>query len=149
MFNQEKHQEKIEMIEAQAAGKYDCAGLYSISIGDNLVYIGKSAEVKNRIGFHLMNIMDSDSDDYNSHKYEVLREAKERGLPISFDLIYKSEETDEEKIKEDIGYKEGEFIRKYFPPLNYQIPKVNNYKSFTVQKSAKTITLDEIMAQNS
>ena len=36
-------------------------------------------------------------------------------------------------------------IRQYLPVLNYQIPKEENYKSFTVNKEANTITLDQIM----
>lgn len=145
MVNKEKLQEKMEIIDQAAPGKYDCAGLYSISIGDKIVYIGKSTDCKQRIGSHLLNIQEEDSENYNSNKYIVLREAWQKGLPISFQLIYKSE-VEEDEIGDDIGFKEGEYIRKYFPPLNYQIPKKDNYKKFTVQKAAKTITLDEIVA---
>jgi len=31
-------------------------------------------------------------------------------------------------IEEEIGEKEGEFIRRHLPPLNYQIPKAENWR---------------------
>lgn len=142
MFNKEKLQERMDMIEAQAPGKYQGAGLYSISVGDKLVYIGKSTDLKKRLGSHLLNILD-DGEDKDSNKYKVLREANKRGLPISFDLIYKAES---ENYEDEIGIMEGALIREYLPPLNYQIPREDNYRRFTVQKTAKTITLEEIVA---
>ena len=148
MYNQKAYQAQIDAIEALAPGKYNCAGIYSISIGGKLVYIGKSNDVKTRIAFHIMNLTDQSIREYHSHKYDVIREAVERKIIVKFDLLYKAKEIDEEKIQEEIGIKEGELIRKYMPPLNYQIPKEENYKGYNIQKTAKTITLDEIMADS-
>lgn len=45
----------------------------------------------------------------------------------------------------DIGVQEGKWIRELRPPLNYQIPKEENCRSYTRNESARTITLDEIL----
>lgn len=148
MYNQKAYQAQMDAIEALAPGKYNCAGIYSISIGGKLVYIGKSNDVKTRITFHIMNLTDQSTRDYYSHKYDVIREAVGRKIIVEFDLLYKAKEIDEEKVQEEIGIKEGELIRKYMPPLNYQIPKEENYKRYNIQRTAKTITLDEIMADS-
>ena len=145
MINELKIKQNKERVKEAVNDKYDCPGLYSISIGDKLVYIGKSKSIIDRIGFHIWDIEDEEAESYNSHKYEIMREAIRRGKRISFELIYKSEETDEDKIEEDIGYQEGVYIRKYLPPLNYQIPKEDNWRKFSVNKKAKTIKLDELL----
>lgn len=145
MYNQKEYEAQIAMIEASAPGKYDCAGIYSISIGGKMVYIGKSNNIKTRIAFHILNLSDVSSREYGAHKYQIIRDAIGKNLIIKFDLLYKAKEIEENKIKEEIGIKEGELIRKYMPPLNYQIPKKENYKKYEVQKTARTISLDEIM----
>ena len=76
------------------------------------------------------------------HKYKILKEAKENDLRIKFDVLYYAKNWHWLYIIEEIGEKEGFFIRQYLPVLNYQIPKEENYKSFTVNKEANTITLD-------
>jgi hypothetical protein len=48
--------------------KYLRAGLYSISIGDKLVYIGKSTDCLKRIASHIANIQQGD----RSHEYEIM-----------------------------------------------------------------------------
>ena len=57
----EKNQEYSTLIDTCAPGKYDCAGLYSISIGNKLVYIGKSVNIKNRLCNHLLNINEEEA----------------------------------------------------------------------------------------
>ena len=146
MFNTEEMAKCYQIVDSQAKGKYDGACIYSISIGDQLVYIGKSTDARTRIAAHIMNIEFKDAEAYNSHKYQILREAKQRGIKVSFDVIYRSQETDPDKINEDIGYQEGVFIRKYLPPLNYQIPKEENWHKFSTNKKATTVTVDEILA---
>lgn len=137
--------EKADLIREQLEGKglaakYEHAGIYSISIGDKLAYIGKSKDMLSRVAAHIGNIEDD-----KSHKYKVLAEAKAKGYDISFDVMYVSKKTDEEEIIEDIGYMEGVLIRNYMPPLNTQIPKEGNWRCFNVNKRAKQITLEEIM----
>ena len=81
---------------------------------------------------------------YNqSHKYRILNLAKFMGYDIHFDVIYISSTSG--NVDDDIGMKEGEYIRALLPPLNYQIPNKNNYHHFTVNKKAKNITLMEIL----
>ena len=57
----EKNQEYSTLIDTCAPGKYDCAGLYSISIGNKLVYIGKSVNITNRLCNHLLNINEEEN----------------------------------------------------------------------------------------
>lgn len=57
--------------------RYQKAGLYSIHIEDKLVYIGKSRNMLKRLASHMANTETS-----KSHKYEILRQARDRGLKI-------------------------------------------------------------------
>jgi hypothetical protein len=41
---------------------------------------------------------------------------------------------------EEIGQKEGELIRQHLPPLNTQIPKETNWRTWEV----KTLNADEV-----
>ena len=43
-------------------------------------------------------------------------------------VMYAARSTTPAAIEEEIGEKEGEFIRRYLPPLNYQIPKAENWR---------------------
>ena len=43
-------------------------------------------------------------------------------------------------ITEEIGQKEGELIRRHLPPLNTQIPKASNWRTWEV----KTLNADEV-----
>lgn len=121
--------------------KYLRAGLYSISIGDKLVYIGKSTDCLKRIASHIANIQEGD----RSHKYEIMRQAIDVGQPIIFDYIYSPTGTN---IDDEIGIQEGVFIRRELPCLNQQIPKEDNYHKYTINHKAQTITLNEILGQN-
>ena len=144
MYVKEKYEEYLNLIEEQAPQKYGKPGIYSISIGNILVYIGKSHNTKERIAAHLCAINEY-SDKKNANKYVVLREAVKEKMQIHFDILYISDKEDEKSIEEDIGYQEGVFIRQYLPPLNYQIPKEKDWHKFTTNKNAKTVSLREIM----
>ena len=95
--------------------KYKHAGIYSISIEGHLVYIGKSTNMLVRIAFHLQHIQLNTEP---SHKYDILREARERGLPITFNVLYLAKETAKEAQEEELGKKEAELIHQYNPVLN-------------------------------
>ena len=129
-----------ELKERGLEEKYNHAGIYSISIEGRLVYIGKSTNMLQRIASHLIAIQRE-----TNHKYSILREANENHYQIQFDVMYYTKRKREEAIKNDIGKREGYLIRKHKPALNYQIPREDNYKYYTVNKKAKTITLQEIM----
>lgn len=113
--------------------KYEKYGVYSISIDDVLVYVGKSENMLVRIATHIDEIERSQP---RCNKYKVLKEAKQRGYKINFDVLYAGG---------DIGVQEGKWIRELRPPLNYQIPKEENCRNYTRNETARTITLDEIL----
>lgn len=128
-----------QLIEMGLQNKYGKPGVYSISIEDKLVYIGKAKDMLIRIANHLREIETNSK----SNKYRVLRQAQTAGHKISFDVMYYSLLL-EDQIEQDIGNKEGELIRQYLPPLNYQIPKKEDFRKYEVNKSAKYITLSQI-----
>lgn len=116
--------------------KYDKAGCYCIKIQNRIVYVGKSKNMLVRLGQHLACI-----ERPQKNMYEVLQQAKKEGLKIGFDVLYYSKSQTEEQMFQEIGEEEGRLIRELRPILNYQIPKEENYKSYTVNKLAKTADL--------
>jgi hypothetical protein len=60
-------------------------------------------------------------------------------------VIYYAKGQTESAIVNEIGEKEGQFIRAQLPVLNYQIPKEEDWHKYTVNKTAATITLEEIL----
>lgn len=140
-YQEDRVNQKIEELTKMGLyEKYGHPGIYTISIESKLVYIGKSMDMLKRVAQHIIEI-----EEPTNHKYKILRQAKDEGYKIGFDVIYNAIETEEQKIFDEIGEEEGNQIRKYFPQLNYQIPKKNNYHSYFTNKHAKTITLEEIM----
>lgn len=129
-----------ELKEKGLEQKYGKPGIYKISIEDKLVYIGKARDMLIRIANHLTEL----EQNTKSNKYKVLRQAKTAGRKINFDVMYYSLCPIGEDIDKDIGFMEGELIRFYKPPLNYQIPKKEDYRKYEVNKSAKYITLEQI-----
>ncbi len=91
--------------------KYAASGIYCIKVNQKIVYIGKSKSMWDRIANHIWGI------NYTKRKkYELLRAAKAEGdLEISFDVL-------EYVPIEELDKAEGEWIRKYMPLLNTQIP---------------------------
>lgn len=78
-------------------------------------------------------------------KYRVLAEARRYGHHIRFSVLYTAAAGNPKAITEEIGQKEGEYIRRYLPPLNYQIPKEENWREFNTNPRAMTITLDDLL----
>ena len=74
------------------------------------------------------------------NKYKVLAEAKRRKMIVSFDVLYSAKNNIRTDIEEEIGEREGYYIRKLMPSLNYQIPKEEDCNKYTVNKKAKDIT---------
>lgn len=145
MYNQQQMAQCYKIIKDQSQDKFNGACIYSISIDDKIVYIGKSTNGLHRIASHMMNIDYPGSESYNSHKYKIMREAKQKGHIVKFDVMYRSQEKDPKKIDQDIGQQEGILIRQYMPVLNYQIPKEEDWHKFTTNKLATQITLDQIL----
>ena len=104
------------------AAKYEFAGIYCIKVDNEIVYIGKSANMLRRIAEHYAGIQMG-----TEKKYRILAEARRKGHNISFDVLhYATGRTRVDKLAE-IGEKEGEYIRKHNPILNTQIPKAEDW----------------------
>lgn len=126
--------------------KYSTSGIYGIfailgnedSQGSQrkLLYIGKSKNMLKRIAAHFTHINYPYCKESEEHKYQILRLLHKCGFQIQFDVL---EYTNISLLDQ----KEGEYIRKYEPPLNYQIPKPEG--GWTVNRKAKTITVKEII----
>lgn len=129
--------DKYEQQIIQATGdKYQSPGIYSISVNNHLVYIGKSKNMVNRIASHMYNINCKEAQEAKAKKYRFLRAIKEE-YPIQFDVVEYGEEGD------DIGNKEALWINKLEPILNLQIPKLENYHSYVVNKRVKELGYKE------
>lgn len=114
------------------ANKYRHAGIYCIKIDADIVYIGKSANMLRRIAEHYVGIKTG-----SEKKYRILAEARRRGHPITFDVLYYAKSKGIANQLAEIGEKEGEYIRQYMPILNTQIPKAedwNKYESKSVDE---------------
>ena len=117
------------------AAKYEFAGIYCIKVDETIVYIGKSGNMLRRIAQHYAGIQRQ-----TEKKYAVLAEARRRGHNINFDVLYYAQSTRYADKLAEIGQKEGEYIRKYQPILNTQIPKEEDWKHFEVREiDAQTI----------
>ena len=106
--------------------KYEHAGIYSISIDDKLVYIGKSHNMLKRFAQHIVEINRE-----KGKKYIILAENKRLGHSINFDVMYYATNSEYDAITEEIGEKEGELIREFMPMLNTHIPDKDNWKKYT------------------
>ena len=109
------------------APKYDHAGIYCIKIDATIVYIGKSHNMLKRVSQHYAAIMGQ-----TEKKYRIFAEAQRKGHSINFDVLYHAAETYYPAVKNEIGQKEGEYIRQYKPILNTQIPREDDWRKFDV-----------------
>lgn len=110
------------------AAKYEFAGIYCIKIDQEIVYIGKSGNMLRRIAQHYAGIQKE-----TEKKYRILAEARRRGHNINFDVLYYAKSHRYADKLAEIGEKEGEYIHKYNPILNTQIPKENDWSHFDVR----------------
>lgn len=123
--------------------KYQKPGIYCIKINQQIVYVGKSTNMLNRLAAHSLEIQDGFWS--KSNKYRVLYQAYIReDCQIDFDCLYVSVE-EGDKMLDDIGEQEARLINELRPALNYQIPSIGDYKHYTTNKKAKYITLAEIL----
>lgn len=131
--------ERLKELEEKVRNKYgkqfDCGGIYAVLLEGKIVYIGKSIHMTERIAEHMYAIESNDP----GHKYQVMKQALIAGYKVEVKKIQRCD------VKNNIGDLEGIWIRHYMPPLNYQIPKENDYQHFTIQNTAKTITLEELL----
>ena len=107
--------------------KFDHAGVYCIRIDGRIVYIGKSQNMLLRMAQHKIAIQQK-----KECKYRILAEAQRTGHRVRFDVLYDASSFGQDAIKEEIGRMEGEFIRRYRPLLNTQIPHADDWHRFDV-----------------
>ena len=67
-------------------------------------------------------------------KYRIMAEAERKGHPITFDVLYYAKSRRYADKLAEIGEKEGEYIRKYNPILNTQIPKAENWERWDINE---------------
>lgn len=120
--------------------KFLNAGIYSISINNKIVYVGKSTNMLYRMAEHWVSMSNP-----KENKYKVLAEAKRRRYNVKFNVLYSAKSQTKEEIEEEIGEREGYYIRLLMPSLNCQIPTEENWRKYTVNKGALNISLDQIM----
>lgn len=127
-------------IQQEWSKKFQCSGVYSITVNSKIVYVGKSKDILYRMAEHWASMGNS-----KENKYKVLAEAHRRNYSVRFNVLYTAKSKTRAEIEEEIGEREGYFIRLYQPPLNTQIPKEENWRSYTVNRGALNISLDDIM----
>lgn len=120
------------------SSKYEHAGIYCIKIDNAIVYIGKSTNMLRRVAQHYVGIKKQDKP-----KYRIIAEVQRKGHSIGFDVLYYAQETNFAAITEELGAKEGEYIRQYRPCLNTQIPKESDWRKFEINK----VNAKEILAE--
>lgn len=62
-----------------------------------------------------------------------MNEARRKGHDITFDVLYYATQTRYADIIDEIGSKEGEYIRQYQSVLNTQIPKAEDWNKYDVR----------------
>ena len=109
--------------------KYERPGIYCIKLNDQIVYIGKSQNMLERVAAHYVGIKTG-----SEKKQRILAEAQRRGYTVRFDVLYYAKATTRYSIIEEIGQTESELIRQYRPLLNTQIPKAEDWRKWDVKK---------------
>lgn len=122
--------------------KYEHPGIYCIKLNDQIVYIGKSQNMLERIAAHYVGVKTG-----SERKYRLLAEAQRKGYPVQFDVLYYAKETKWLDIIEEIGQKEGELIRQYRPILNTQIPKEENWRQWDLNKVDAGEALEQLLEE--
>ena len=79
------------------------------------------------------------------HKYQILAEAKRNGQAVCFDVLCYCSALNRSELLKELGETEGQFIRRYHPPLNTQIPKESDWRKYDYNADTSTVTLDEIL----
>lgn len=140
-YQERKEQNRIEQerLSKYKQEKYGKPGIYCIKINGKIVYIGKSIYMLSRVEYHTRHTMVGKSE----KKYKILNQAFKKGYTIDYDVLYYSPRKMENAIKNDIGKKEGVYIRRYKPCLNTQIPKVEDWHKWEYNPIAQNITFEE------
>ena len=121
--------------------QYKHPGIYGIYINGHLVYIGKSTDMLWRLAEHYVGVKAQ-----SSHKYRLIAEAKRRGFAVTYKPLYYAVNGTRLEIQEEIGQKESEYIRKYRPILNAQIPNEDEWKQYEFNHAAADLSAEEFIA---
>ena len=120
------------------APKYEHPGIYCIKVEGQILYIGKSENMLKRVAEHYVGIRIG-----SEKKYRLLSEIQRNGHPIEFDVLYYAQKKRASEIREEIGRKEGEYIRQFRPVLNTQIPKEEDWRKWDVNM----VDAEKVLAQ--
>ena len=74
-----------------------------------------------------------------------MAEARRKGHSIGFDVLYYAKSSRYADKLAEIGEKEGEYIRKYNPILNTQIPKAENWERWDTKTVDAKSVLESIL----
>ena len=122
------------------AEKYEHPGIYCIKLDETIVYIGKSKNMLKRVAQHYVGCKSQ-----KEKKYQILAETVRKGHTVQFDVLYYARETQYWRLKEEIGTKEGYYIRKYMPALNTQIPHKDDWRKFDMHTIDAVEVLDKLL----
>lgn len=125
--------------------KYNKPGIYCIKVQGQIVYIGKSLNMLSRIAQHIFEI---NRNKQKSHKYQVLRQIKDKGVNIQFDVLRKCYAKTATELYDALGDAEAWYIQQYKPALNYQLPHIGDYDNYDVNADAQRITAYEIIERS-
>ena len=81
----------------------------------------------------------------SERKYRILAEAQRKGQTVGFDVLYYAKSRNRVDKMVEIGEKEGEFIRKYQPVLNTQIPKEDDWHQYDTQTIDAKAVLENLL----
>ena len=74
-----------------------------------------------------------------------MAEAKRKEHRVNFDVLYYAKSRSKVDKMVEIGEKEGEFIRKYQPVLNTQIPKEDDWHQYDTQTVDAKAVLENLL----
>ena len=121
--------------------KYEHAGIYCIKLDNLVVYIGKSKNMLERVSQHYVGIRKG-----SERKYRIIDEVQRKtGCPVGFDVLYYAKAQTPRGIEEEIGEKEGEFIREHRPILNTQIPKAEDWHRWEISEVHAKEVLNQLL----
>ena len=75
-------------------------------------------------------------------KYRIMSEARRKGHNITSDVLYYANGRRYAEKMAEIGEKEGEYIRRYRPILNAQIPKDSDWTKWDLTGLGKVVKVE-------
>ena len=74
-----------------------------------------------------------------------MAEARRKGHNIGFDVLYYAQRKGTANQLLEIGQKEGEYIRKFTPVLNTQVPKEEDWSKWDISEVDASVVLQTIL----